>query len=61
MAKPKIDAEALYRVDLAKSVRIGRLVVNPAQNGAPRPKIIGSALALLIEQDADAVKNYEAI
>lgn len=61
MAKPKIEPDTLYRVHLTKSVRIGRLIVNPAQNGAPNPKIRGDALALMVEQDADAVANYEAI
>lgn len=57
MAAPKIDPAKLYKVDLAKSVKIGRLIINPS-NGT---KIKGDALAILIEQDKDAVKTYEAV
>lgn len=57
MANPKIDAAKLYKVDLAKSVKVGRLVINPSNS----TRIKGDALATLIEQDKDAVKNYEAV
>lgn len=57
MAAPKIDPSKLYKVDLAKSVKIGRLVINPS-NGT---RIKGDALAALIEQDKSAVKSYEAV
>lgn len=57
MAAPKINPTKLYKVDLAKSVKIGRLIINPS-NGT---RIKGDALAILIDQDKDAVKNYEAV
>lgn len=57
MAAPKIDPAKLYKVDLAKSVKIGRLVINPSNSA----RIKGDALAALIEQDKNAVKNYEAV
>ncbi|WP_192799393.1 hypothetical protein [Brucella anthropi] len=57
MAAPKIDPAKLYKVDLAKSVKIGRLVINPSNS----TRIKGDALAALIEQDKNAVKNYEAV
>lgn len=55
MAKSNIDPTALYKVDLAKSVRVGRLVINPSN--ATRLK--GDALTAVIEQDKDAVKSFE--
>lgn len=57
MATPKIDAAKIYKVDLAKSVKVGRLVINPSNS----TRIRGDALAALIEQDKDAVKKYEAV
>ena len=57
MAAPKIDPAKLYKVDLTKSVKIGRLIINPSN----ATKIKGDALAILIEQDKDAVKKYEAV
>ncbi len=57
MAKAQIDPSTLYKVSLAKSVKIGRLIINPSNS----TRIRGDALAVLIEQDKDAVKNYEAV
>lgn len=57
MASPKIDPEKLYKVALAKTVRIGRVVVNPSD----ATQINGAALADLLTNDATAVLNYEAI
>ncbi|MCF7646898.1 hypothetical protein KQ944_18040 [Bacillus subtilis] len=57
MAAPKIDPTTLYKVELTKSVKIGRLMITPS-NGT---RIRGDALAVLIDQDKDAVKNYEAV
>ncbi|MBB4092464.1 hypothetical protein HGG72_08475 [Ochrobactrum pecoris] len=57
MAKPEIDPAKLYKVDLAKSVKIGRLIINPSNS----TRIRGDALAVLVEQDKNAVKNYEAV
>lgn len=57
MATPKIDPAKLYKVDLAKSVKVGRLVINPS-NGT---RLRGDALTALIEQDKDAVKKFEAV
>lgn len=57
MAAKKIEPSRLYKVDLAKSVRVGRLIINPSNTSRLR----GDALAALIAEDADAVKNYEAI
>ncbi|QGA57782.1 hypothetical protein [Brucella sp. 2280] len=61
MAKPKIDAGTLYKVDLIKSVHVGRVVINPAMGDRNKPRIRGDALAAIIEKDASAVKNYEAV
>lgn len=55
MAAPKIDSSKLYKVDLAKSVKIGRLVINPSTE----TRIRGDALESLLAQDKDAVKSYE--
>lgn len=57
MAKAQIDPSTLYKVSLAKSVKIGRLIINPSNS----TRIRGDALAVLIEQDKDAVKNYEVV
>ena len=57
MAKPQIQPDHLYKVELTKSVKIGRLVINPS-NAA---RIRGDALTELISQDTSAVKNYEAV
>ena len=53
----KIENAKTYKVDLAKSVRIGRLIVNPG----PNTRLSGEALKVLVDQDKDAVKNYEAV
>lgn len=57
MAKPKIEANTLYKVDLAKSVRVGRLIINPDSSA----RIRGDALSIIIDSDPSAVKNYEAV
>ncbi|MCH4539063.1 hypothetical protein [Ochrobactrum sp. A-1] len=57
MAKAQIDPSTLYKVALAKSVKIGRLIINPSNS----TRIRGDTLAVLIDQDKDAVKNYEAV
>ncbi len=57
MANPKIDPAKLYKVSLAKSIKVGRLVINPSNS----TRLKGDALAVLLEQDKDAVKNYEAV
>lgn len=57
MATPKIDHSKLYKVDLAKSVKVGRLVINPSNS----TRLRGDALAALIEQDKNAVKKFEAV
>ncbi|MEN5275756.1 hypothetical protein ABE527_02285 [Brucella sp. TWI432] len=55
MPDKKIDPEKLYKVDLTKSVKVGRLVINPSNS----TRIKGDALQSLIDQDKDAVKTYE--
>lgn len=57
MAKQSIDLNTLYKVELAKSVRIGRLVINPS-NGT---RLKGDALEAVLAQDGDAVVNYKAV
>lgn len=53
----KISKEKSYKVDLAKSIRVGRLIVNPG----PNTRLNGETLQVIIDQDKSAVKNYEAI
>lgn len=53
--KNEIEPGALYSVVLAKSIRVGRLVVNPSGG----TKLRGDALAALIEKDPSAVTEYK--
>lgn len=53
----KIENGKTYKVELAKSVRIGRLIVSPG----PNTRLSGEALKALVDQDNSAVKHYEAV
>lgn len=57
MAKQGIDPAKLYRVELAKSVKVGRMIINPS-NGT---RLKGDALEAVLAQDAAAVLNYRAV
>jgi len=57
MAKQSIDPAKLYQVELAKSVKVGRMVVNPS-NGT---RLKGDALEAVLAQDAAAVLSYRAV
>lgn len=57
MAKQSIDPAKLYQVELAKSVKVGRMVINPS-NGT---RLKGDALEAVLAQDATAVLNFRAV
>lgn len=50
-----ISDDALYRVVLARSIRVGRGMVHPGENVKLRGDILKAAMA----QDADAVVSFE--
>lgn len=52
---PVIVPEDTFRVDLARSIRVGRSSVHPGQN----VKLRGDVLAAVIEADPEAVLSYE--
>jgi hypothetical protein len=50
-----IKDDALYRVMLARSIRVGRGMVHPGEN----VKLRGDILKAVTAQDADAVVSFE--
>lgn len=57
MAKQGVDPAKLYKVELAKSVKVGRMIINPS-NGT---RLKGDALEAVLKQDAAAVVSYKAV
>ena len=58
MAKAKttpIDSEADYKVELERSISVGRRMVHPG----PNVKLRGNVLQAALDADADSVKSYE--
>lgn len=55
MAKqPAVKDDRMYRVTLTKSIKVGRLVVNPG----PNTRLRGDALRKLLQEDETAVDGY---
>lgn len=53
--KPKIDPQAVYRVDLAHSIKVGRMPVHPG----PNVKLRGDIIDSLADSDPEAVISFE--
>ena len=53
--KAAINPDGLYRVYLARSIKVGRRPVHPG----PNVKLRGDVLESVIASDPDAVKSYE--
>lgn len=51
-----IDAAAMYKVALTRSVPVGRIHIHPG----PNARLRGDALKAIIEQAPDAIAGYEA-
>lgn len=56
MTKTKINDGAIYRVTLAKSIRVGRATVHPG----PNVRLRGDILKAVMSDDAKAVTDYAA-
>jgi len=54
---PAIEPGTTYRVELSKSIKIGRSWVHPG----PNVKLRGDILAAKIEENAEAIGAYEPV
>lgn len=59
MAKKKIEADAVYRVELAKKVFVGRRAIMPNPDKELWPCLRGDVIERVIAEDPDAIKSYE--
>lgn len=55
MSKTTIKDDATYRVELTKSVPVGRAIVHPG----PNVRMSGKRLKALQKDDAGAIKTFE--
>ena len=55
MSKTTIKDDATYRVELTKSVQVGRAIVHPG----PSVRMSGKRLKALQKDDAGATKTFE--
>lgn len=52
---PKINPDDIYKVELNRSITVGRSPVHPG----PNVKLRGDVLQTAVDADATAVKSYE--
>ena len=54
---PAIDDDRLYKVDLTKSIRVGRSIINPGST----TRLRGDVLKSLLSSSPATVTSYEAV